>query len=126
MSFSIDYFAVLGKKNGVLTSEKVRSLWDDSQQVSLRDVWNDAITDIAVVTEYNVDSIDDSWQVIRSSFEGRNFSDYGMKITIAVQRRRESKRLDHISQVIASGDVTISPIVTHDDALLPYCLRHCR
>lgn len=101
MSHSIDFFAVVGRKEEEkLNCTKVSSLWDENQKSSLVDVWNDAITDIALVTEYNRDSIDDSWTIITESTDGVEFMDLDVKICLAYRRRRESKKIDHISQVI--------------------------
>jgi len=100
MSHSIDFFAVVGRKDeNKLTCTSLPSLWEENRQSTLADVWNDAITDIALVTEYNRESIDDTWTIIDSSTDGIEFIDYDIKICLAYKRRRESKKIDHISQV---------------------------
>jgi hypothetical protein len=99
MSFAIDYFTVLGRKDDKLQCENVKSLYEENKLCPLSEVWNDAITDIAVVTEYNVDDFDDSWTIIEQSIDGVQFIDFDIKISIAIQRRRNSKRLDHITAV---------------------------
>lgn len=49
----IDYFATLGKKPGAFSWKPYKSLWsdDDNAKLSAAELWNDAITDIAVVTQ---------------------------------------------------------------------------
>jgi len=100
MSHCIDYFAVLGKKDGKLHCEEVKNIWEENKTCHLSNVWNDAITDIAVITEHNRGSIDDSWEIITQSFEGIDFNETNIKISLAFQRRRVSKKLNHITQVI--------------------------
>ena len=98
MSHCIDYFAVVGKP-GSLVCEEVRSSWEENKQCSPCDVWNDAITDIAVVTEHNKGSIDERWEVVNQSIDGLNFAENGIRICVAYLRRRISRRLDHITHV---------------------------
>jgi hypothetical protein len=48
----IDYFATLGKKPGAFSWKSYKSIWsDDNVKLSAAELWNDAITDIAVVTQ---------------------------------------------------------------------------
>ena len=114
MSHSIDYFAVLGKQDAKLQFENVKNIWEENKYYHPSEVWNDAITDIAVVTEHNRGSIDDSWEIITQSIEGIEFKYTNVKISLAFRRRRVSKRLDHISQVckyqIASSDHNCFPL----------------
>lgn len=99
MSYAIDYLAVLGKDGNGFECEQMKSLWEENSLVSPSDVWDDAITDILVINDYNRDNIDDSWTIISQSIDGVEFSELSLFITIAYKRRRDSKRLDHISQV---------------------------
>lgn len=46
---AIDYFATLGKPKGDLVLKELPSLWDEDEVCAAREVYNDAITDIAVV-----------------------------------------------------------------------------
>lgn len=46
---AIDYFAALGKPKGDLVLKKLPSLWDEDEMCPASEVYNDAITDIAVV-----------------------------------------------------------------------------
>ena len=103
MSYSIDYFAVLGRKDGKLQCGNVKSSWDESKQCHPSDVWNDAITDMVVVTESNRDDFDCTWTIVDQSLEGIEFADLDIRISLAFRRRRESKRLDHITQVRAQA-----------------------
>ena len=46
---AIDYFATLGKPKGDLILKQLPSLWEEDEMAPAVDVYNDAITDIAVV-----------------------------------------------------------------------------
>ena len=46
---AIDYFAALGKPKGDLVLKKLPSLWEEDEVCAASEVYNDAITDIAVV-----------------------------------------------------------------------------
>ena len=47
----IDYFATLGRKNGMLKSKNFRPIWaeENDKDITASDLWNSAITDVAIV-----------------------------------------------------------------------------
>jgi hypothetical protein len=89
----IDYFATLGRK--ALICKSFKSLWADDKAKIPSEIWNEAITDIAIV-HYGESLPDSSWQIIDHSIDDRPISS---RSTIAVRRRAASKRLDHITKV---------------------------
>jgi hypothetical protein len=93
----IDYFSTLGRKS--LVCKSFESLWADDKAKSPSEIWNEAITDIAVV--HSGERLpDSSWQIIDRSIDNRPImSRNGL---IAVRRRSASKRLDHITKVMPS------------------------
>jgi len=99
MSHAIDYFAVLGRNEGKLVCDDVKSSWEENKFCHPSEVWNDAITDFAVVTEHNRESLDETWEIIDCSVEGFEFTDIDFNIAFAIQRRRNSKREDHITEI---------------------------
>lgn len=89
----IDYFATLGRKS--LICKSFESLWVNDKSRSPSEIWNEAITDIAIVHQGEM-LPDDSWQVMNQSIDNRPILS---RSTIAVRRRASSKRLDHITRV---------------------------
>lgn len=89
----IDYFATLGRKT--LICKSFESLWVNDKSRSPSEIWNEAITDIAIVHQ-GERLPDDTWQMIDQSIDNRPISS---RSTIAVRRRGASKRLDHITKV---------------------------
>ncbi len=50
-SNSVDFFATLGRKPGPFNCKTFKSVWSDNNEVlSPSEIWNDAITDICVLT----------------------------------------------------------------------------
>ena len=94
----IDYFATLGRKT--LNCKSFESLWVNDKLRSPSEIWNEAITDIAIVHE-GEKLPDDTWQTIDQSIDHRPISS---RSTIAVRRRGASKRLDHITKVRVAVD----------------------
>lgn len=93
----IDYFATLGRKS--LICKSFESLWVNDKLRSPSEIWNEAITDIAIVHQ-GERLPDSSWQMIDQSVDNRPISS---RSTIAVRRRGASKRLDHITKVSSSS-----------------------
>jgi len=52
----IDYFATLGRKDGMLKCKDFRPIWaeENDKNISAADLWNSAITDIAIVFVGNI------------------------------------------------------------------------
>lgn len=98
-SYCIDYFATVGRKNDQLIPKPL--LWkDDSDRLHAKDIWANAITDIAVIMEGET-APDSTWEVIRKTFNGLDlFPPY-----IAYQRRKYSRKVDHIVDVRDIGSV---------------------
>lgn len=89
----IDYFSTIGKNK--LICKSFESLWENDKTKSPSEIWNDAITDIAIV-HYGERLPDSSWSLIDRSVDDRPVN---IRSTIAVRRRGASKRLDHITKV---------------------------
>ena len=101
----IDYFATLGRKT--LTCKSFESLWVNDKLRSPSEIWNEAITDIAIVHQ-GEKLPDDTWQTIDQSIDHRPISS---RSTIAVRRRGASKRLDHITKVCLAKDLKLVSII---------------
>lgn len=89
----IDYFATLGRKS--LICKSFESLWTNDKLRTPSEIWNEAITDIAIVHP-GEQLPDSSWQLINRSIDNRQITS---RSTIAIRRRGASGRLDHITKV---------------------------
>eukprot|EP01035_Chromulina_nebulosa_P019425 gene19425-25303_t len=89
-SHVIDYFATLGRRDGQLA---IRS---SNEQINLtpKDTWFEAITDIAVLIE-GEEKLNSEWEVCDKSSGGLDL----FPPHIAIKRRKYSKRLDHIVEI---------------------------
>lgn len=124
----LDYFALLGQVPREETDGLGCGLAAES---GYADLWNNAITDIAVVCEglenevfdsipsnlkiCSGESVEDDWELIDKSVGGLAI-DYPL---IAIRRRSKSKRLDHICKV----PVTLS-FRRHEPSVLFPLLRY--
>lgn len=115
MTFNaIDYFATLGRKPGPFLCKSLRNVWrEDDSLLRPTDIWNDAVTDIAIITEgfhayTDLDEgegvetfltgdqlVDNTWSIISTSCEGHELE----FPQVAIRRRNKSHRLDHITKV---------------------------
>jgi hypothetical protein len=94
-SYCIDYFATIGRRNDLLLPKPIESKDDSNQLTSPKDIWDNAITDLAVVMEGET-APDSTWEVIKKTVNGLDlFPPY-----IAYQRRKHSHKVDHIVEVI--------------------------
>jgi len=118
-SYAIDYFATLGRRPGELSCKSMPSATSEST-VPPSEIWLDAITDITVIYFDDEASIpvDDEcgsppivstdgvdWELVKYTVDGDlancNPGDPSRGISLlAVRRRRQSKRLDHICEII--------------------------
>lgn len=94
--FTIDYFATVGRKPG---SFVIKNKHNGS--TSAGDIWDNAITDVGVALEDEV--FDDSWEVLDRSSTGLEL----FRPHIIIKRRKESKKLDHITkiQLVQAGGI---------------------
>lgn len=94
-SNAIDFFATLGRKPGQFSCKSFKSVWaDDGTMLTPNEIWNDAITDIAVLTKGD-HNLDESWTVLNTSLDGEELQ----LPYIAIKRRSTTHRLDHITKV---------------------------
>lgn len=96
--FCIDYFATLGCRNEALipVPPTVSMGDDDAKQVlDIRKVWDDAITDVAVITETEAVP-DNTWEVVKRTLNGLDL----LPPYVALRRRKDSHRMDHITEVM--------------------------
>lgn len=98
----IDYFATLGRANGPLKPKyslpkiPCTDLKDSNSKFSsYNDVWNNAITDIAVVMSDESLPDPETWELVNKSIDGLEI----FPPHIAFRRRKHSFRLDHIKEI---------------------------
>lgn len=102
----IDYFATIGKREGPLkcqSSSLFKSLPETVQAANLRELWNLAITDIAIIAnDVEEEAVDSSWEII----SGEVAEDGLRPAKVGIKRRKESNKLSHIINVkiIPSGE----------------------
>jgi hypothetical protein len=95
-SSAIDYFATLGRKNGSFVPKTSSGLIDESRkQLTPSELWLSAITDISLVDEEAIESLDPSWTVIKFSAEGEPL----VEPFVAFRRRKDTHRQDHVTKV---------------------------
>ena len=102
----IDYFATLGKRQGPLVPKSFRPIWEESKkEISAGELWNSAITDIAVIFIDKGETLpDDTWELLSETISGYSAAfNIGEPTkssgTFVIRRRKHSKRLDHICDV---------------------------
>ena len=93
-SHVIEYFATLGRRK-TLVCKQVDSSNGIRVTKNATEVWNEAITDIAIIQPG--EQLPDAWEAIEASVDGGRIPSSSV---IAVRRRIHSKRLDHITKVL--------------------------
>jgi len=99
MSNVIDYFATIGSTYPLQCKGYSDNNNDNDNQnkANIYDIWNDAITDIIILSSNNSTIPDDTWELINTTIDGNE-----IKQTypyLAIRRRIHSKRLDHIIDI---------------------------
>lgn len=104
----IDYFAVLGKVAGPLACKKIPIGWNEpcnKLEFHPSDLWSAAITDISITFVDKGEALpDEGWEVLKDTIDGSpanlNSGDLERGLPhLAIRRRAQSKRLDHIVEV---------------------------
>jgi hypothetical protein len=99
MSFNaVDYFATLGRKPGAFAPKPLPSIDPDRPHDVLTpaEVWNKAITDVAVLMEgEEMPSDEEGWEILNTSVGELELC----RPYIVFRRRIHSRRIDHISKV---------------------------
>lgn len=115
MSNVIDYFATIGCNNLKCKGYSTFSDNDDHNNTNIYDIWNDAITDIIILSSNNNTILDETWELINTTIDGNEIkSNYP---NIAIRRRLHSKRLDHIIDI---QRITKGTKVPHGYEVLSY------
>ena len=106
MTHCIEYFATVGRPEGPFECKLwERDVGTGKFDVHPRDVWCEAITDIAFVMAKETVPVNQGWEVLRYSIDGREMN----APHLAVRRRKHSGRLDHITEIILVPALDKSP-----------------
>ena len=102
----IDYFALVGRHEGALVCKDIQIGWEDAKSdFRPSDLWVSAIVDISVVFVDKGEVLpDESWEIVQDTIDGNpanlNSGDLARGLAhIAIKRRANSKRTDHIVEV---------------------------
>jgi hypothetical protein len=104
-SHVIEYFATLGRRKA-LVCKPVDASSDNHITRIASEVWNEAITDIAIIHP-DEDVPDDTWEKVDMSMDGRIVP---TNCLIALRRRKHSNRIDHITKVFGGNFATPNDI----------------
>ena len=103
-SHAVEYFTTLGRSKSLACKSFAKS--DSEKARSPSELWNDAITEIAIV--HPGEKVPAGWEIINSSVDGNLIEHF-----IAVKRRTESPRLDHITKVCKN--YCLYPLSNHNN-----------